>query len=416
LKSKIQVSIIIIFQIALIMGSFLTLAIFESQTALLGNSINVAGKNRFLASQFVDEVKDYAYVKNPEAKPEEKLIALEENIFLLKKGGMLNENEIPKLDIKFEQDWLIIQENFLGLKTEYLDFKDKENLNITYLDMTSLEIELNLFIQSSDNLVEEIGNHSKGLSERLVLLQILFLIVNVAVHIGLILLVIRIYQNEFKKSEKLSKLAAIGELAARLSHDMRTPLSNLAMSLKLIDQKITEESDREKLKIMDKSIDRLSHQINNVMDFVRTKEPTFSIWKLNSILQESLDQVKIPNTIKITLPEENLPIRCDKNMFEILFVNLIKNSIESIKESGFIRFYAKESPKEVTITIEDSGSGIPEEYLPKIFDPLVTLKNRGTGLGLASCQNMVKSHGGTINVKNNPTTFTIIIPKPRLKE
>jgi signal transduction histidine kinase len=103
-------------------------------------------------------------------------------------------------------------------------------------------------------------------------------------------------------------------------------------------------------------------------------------------------------------------------MFEILFVNLIKNSIESIKESGFIRIHAKESPKEVTITIEDSGSGIPEEYLPKIFDPLVTLKNRGTGLGLASCQNMVKSHGGTINVKNNPTTFTIIIPKPRLKE
>jgi len=400
----------------LIIGSFLTLAVFESQTALLGNSINIAGKNRFLASQFIDEIKDYAYVKNPDAKPEEKLIALEENIYLLKKGGILNENKIPNLDIAFEQDWIIIQQNFLGLKTEYLNFKDEGILNRTYLDMASLELELNLFIQSSDNLVERLGDHVKELSERLVQLQILFLIVNVAVHIGMIVIIIKIFQNEFKKSQKLSRLATIGELAARLSHDMRTPLSNLSMSLKLIDQKITEKSNREKLEIMSKSVDRLSHQINNVMDFVRIKEPTLAIWELNSILQESLDQVEVPNTVKITLPEENLPIICDKEMFGILFLNLIKNSLESIKEAGFIRFYAKEGPKKVTITIEDSGSGIPEEYLPQIFEPLVTLKNRGTGLGLASCLNIVKSHGGTINAKNNPTTFTIVIPKLKLKE
>ena len=400
----------------MIIGSFLTLAVFESQTALLGNSINIAGKNRFLASQFIDEIKDYAYVKNPDAKPEEKLIALEENIYLLKKGGILNENKIPNLDIAFEQDWIIIQQNFLGLKTEYLNFKDEGILNRTYLDMASLELELNLFIQSSDNLVERLGDHVKELSERLVQLQILFLIVNVAVHIGMIVIIIKIFQNEFKKSQKLSRLATIGELAARLSHDMRTPLSNLSMSLKLIDQKITEKSNREKLEIMSKSVDRLSHQINNVMDFVRIKEPTLAIWELNSILQESLDQVEVPNTVKITLPEENLPIICDKEMFGILFLNLIKNSLESIKEAGFIRFYAKEGPKKVTITIEDSGSGIPEEYLPQIFEPLVTLKNRGTGLGLASCLNIVKSHGGTINAKNNPTTFTIVIPKLKLKE
>jgi hypothetical protein len=194
----------IICQIVLIIGSFLTLAIFESQTALLGNSINIAGKNRFLASQFIDEIKDYAYVKNPDAKPEEKLIALEENIYLLKKGGILNENKIPKLDVAFEQDWIIIQQNFLGLKTEYLNFKDEEILNRTYRDMTSLELELNLFIQSSDNLVEGIGDHVKELSERLVQLQILFLIVNVAVHIGMIVLIIKIFQNEFKKSQKFS--------------------------------------------------------------------------------------------------------------------------------------------------------------------------------------------------------------------
>jgi signal transduction histidine kinase len=156
---------------------------------------------------------------------------------------------------------------------------------------------------------------------------------------------------------------------------MRTPLSNINMGLKLIENKTPEKSEKEKIRILVKSVDRLSNQINNVMDFVRTREPTLGIWDLNSILQESLDQLKIPDSIKITLPKENLSIKCDKELFEILFLNLIKNSLESIKENGVIKCHAENNPKEIIIKIEDSGSGIPEEYLPEIFDPLVTLKN-----------------------------------------
>lgn len=389
----------------------MTLTVFESQSALLGNSINVAGKNRFLASQFIDEVKNFNYLKNPEADPEEKLIALEENIYLLKNGGMLNEQEIPSLDVQFEQDWAIVQDSFNGLKSKYLAFRDNENRSGTYQDLSNLELELDLFIITSDSLVEGLGNNIKTLSERMVVLQIIFLIVNVIVHVGLILIIINIFQREFKKDEKVLKLAAIGELAARLSHDMRTPLSNINMGLKLIENKTSEKSEKEKIKILGKSVDRLSNQINNVMDFVRTREPTLGIWDLNSILQESLNQLKIPDSIKITLPKENLSIKCDKELFEILFLNLINNSLESIKENGVIKCHAENNPKEIIIKIEDSGSGIPEEYLPEIFDPLVTLKNRGTGLGLASCKNIVNVHGGTITAENNPTTFTITLPK-----
>ena len=415
MKSKSKVAIIIISQIALIFGTFLTLAIFESQTALLGNSINVAGKNRFLASQFIDEVKDFSYLKNPDANPEEKLIALEENINLLKNGGMLKESKIPSIDQRFVRDWERIQEKFFELKSEYIEFKEKENSNLSYFDMIPLEEELDLFVHASDNLVSEIGNYVKIISDNLVQLQIIFLVVNVGVHIGLIFLIIRIFQNEFKRSQKVEKLAIIGELAARLSHDLRTPLSNLNISLKLIEQKITEKSDREKLAVMEKSINKLSYQINTVMDFVRTREPKLGMWELNFILKESMNQLEIPNSIKIKLPETNLLINCDKEQFEILFLNLIKNSLEAIKENGFIKFCAIENQKEVKITIEDSGPGIPEESISQIFEPLITFKNRGTGLGLASCQNIVKSHGGTISVKNNPTTFAIILSKSKEK-
>ena len=98
---------------------------------------------------------------------------------------------------------------------------------------------------------------------------------------------------------------------------------------------------------------------------------------------------------------------------EIVFINMLLNSVESIKNEGRIKIDVKESSKETLIQICDSGSGIPEKYLEKIFDPLVTLKERGTGLGLASCKNIIESHGGKISAKNNPTTFTIILPKDK---
>lgn len=416
MRSKSKVSIIILCQIGIIVGSFLTIAFYESQTALLGHSINVAGKNRLLSSEFINEVKDHVFLKNPNANPMNKLNEIEENINLLKNGGELDENEIPKLAMEFQKEGDRVKAGFIKLKSEYLIFTDEEKVNLTYSDIANLELEENLLVQSSNNLVVALGNHVKELSERLIILQLLLLILNVAVHIELIVIITSIYKNEFKKNQKIEKLAVIGELSARLSHDMRNPLSNLSMCLKLMDEKNTDEWAREKIEIMNRSITRLAHQIDNVMDFVRTKEPSLSTWNLNSILQESIDQIDVPDMIKISLPKQNLIIKCDKEQFGILFLNLIKNSTESIEGKGFIKIESKETSKEITIQIQDSGSGIPEQYLKQIFDPLVTFKSRGTGLGLASCQNIVKNHGGTISVKNNPTTFTIIHPKSGSKE
>ena len=90
MKNRSKITAIITFQIFLIVASFLAIATLESQLSSLGNTVNVAGKNRFLASQFMDELKDWAYVKNPHANPEIKLKVLEENIQILKNGGNSN--------------------------------------------------------------------------------------------------------------------------------------------------------------------------------------------------------------------------------------------------------------------------------------------------------------------------------------
>ncbi len=413
MKNKLKITSIITFQILLIIASFLTIAVLESQTSLMGNTINVAGKNRLLASQFMGEVKSEYYVKQPDSNPEKKLEELEENIQFLKQGGLNDGIEIKGITDKRLDDWMLVNEKFLSLKTKYLEFKKEFHSNLSYVDLIPLEIEITEFIWASDILVQELGEDVEKFSNDFVVLEISLLGINVAVHIVLILVIINIYRIEFSTNLKLEKLAAIGELSSRLAHDMRNPLNNINMSIQLLKSKYKDIADEEKFDTIENSLERITHQIKDVMDFVRTREPSLSLWKLNMLLKESLDKVKIPEEIKISLPKEDVLILCDKEQIEIVFINMILNSIESIKEKGWIKIEADESPKLTEIQISDSGSGIPEEYLDKIFDPLITLKERGTGLGLASCKNIINSHGGKISVQNNPTTFTITIPKSR---
>ena len=413
MRNKLKITAIITIQILLIIASFLTIAVLESQTSLMGNTINVAGKNRLLASQFMGEVKSEYYVKQSDSDPEKKLEELEENIQFLKQGGVQDGIEIKRITEKRLNDWMLVNEKFLSLKTKYLEFKNEFHSNLSSDELIPLEIEITEFIWASDILVQELGADVEKFANDFVILEISLLGINVAVHIVLILVIINIYRIEFSANLKLEKLAAIGELSSRLAHDMRNPLNNINMSIQLLKTKYKDIADEEKFDTIENSLERITHQIKDVMDFVRTREPSLSLWKLNTLLNESLDKVKVPEEIKITLPKEDVLILCDKEQIEIVFINMILNSIESIQDKGWIKIEVDESPKLTEIQISDSGSGIPEEYIDKIFDPLITLKERGTGLGLASCKNIINSHGGKISVQNNPTTFTITIPKNR---
>lgn len=96
---------------------------------------------------------------------------------------------------------------------------------------------------------------------------------------------------------------------------------------------------------------------------------------------------------------------------DAVFINLIVNAIQAMNQGGTLEINIKTHGDYAVIDFIDSGSGIPEEFINKIFEPLFTTKQKGTGLGLASCKNIIEQHNGSIIVKNNPTTFTIKIPK-----
>lgn len=219
--------------------------------------------------------------------------------------------------------------------------------------------------------------------------------------------------HEILKSERLS---AIGELSGRLAHDLRNPLSVMKMSIDLIkqspaDSKISDANVTKRIDLIEKSIDRISHQVDDVLGYVRNSPLNLVNVSLVDLVQSSLDKVNIPKDVQVKIPKKDVHIDCDAVKLDAVFINLIINSIQAMHEGGKIDIVISDQDNVAILKFVDSGDGIPDENIEKIFEPLFTTKQKGTGLGLASCKNIIEQHQGEISVSNNPTTFTIILPK-----
>jgi signal transduction histidine kinase len=220
--------------------------------------------------------------------------------------------------------------------------------------------------------------------------------------------------DELIKSERFS---AIGELASRISHDIRNPLSNLKMSIELMKKspphtKISDDAINEKLELASKNIERISHQVNDVLEFVQNRELKKENFRLTTCVHDAIESVHVPDNIKIKYTKSDISVNADPFQLQIVFNNLIINAVQAIgKDLGEILIRLFENDDEAIIEVENSGPSIAENVLPHIFDSLVTTKQVGTGLGLVSCKTIIENHKGSITVRNDPTAFTITIPK-----
>lgn len=216
--------------------------------------------------------------------------------------------------------------------------------------------------------------------------------------------------SELMKSEKLS---IIGELASRMAHDLRNPLSTIKNTIEIMESK-------PKLKIEEKlqyygrlrrAMNRMSHQVDDVLDFVRTSELKLQPYSVLDIINIVKDSITIPNNVRIIVEQENVRINCDYRKIEAVFTNLLLNAIQAVENKGDVRIRIIDNVQDVLIAFEDSGPGIDPENFGKIYEPLFTTKQIGTGLGLSICKSIIEQHGGSITVKNNPTTFLVRLPK-----
>jgi signal transduction histidine kinase len=222
-------------------------------------------------------------------------------------------------------------------------------------------------------------------------------------------------QVELKTDEliKTQKMAIIGELTSRLAHDLRNPISVIKTAHGIMKEKPKMDVEK-RLQYnarIDRSIQRIIHLVNDVLGYVRISDLEMNETSVLSLIESSIDAIDIPDKIKITKPTTDSQLRCDFRKLEAVFSNLLTNSIQAIDDTGEILIRLIDNDDSLEIEIEDTGVGIAESVIPKIFEPLFTTKNNGTGLGLAICKTIIEQHGGSISVKSNPTTFTIILPK-----
>lgn len=217
-----------------------------------------------------------------------------------------------------------------------------------------------------------------------------------------------------KKILDSEKLATIGELSARLAHDIKNPLTTIKSTIKMLKTfqgKPIDEYVMKRFDLMDESVFRISHQVDGVLDYIKKTPLKLESVSLINIIKASIIPLTVPKNILINLPNTDMILKCDPIKMEVVFGNIILNSIQAIRDNPgkiYVRYAGK--PDLVIIEVVDSGNGITPENLDKIFDPLFTTKQRGTGLGLSSCKNIIEQHGGKISVKNTPTTFTITMP------
>jgi len=219
--------------------------------------------------------------------------------------------------------------------------------------------------------------------------------------------------QEILKSERLS---AIGELSGRLAHDLRNPLSVMKMSVDMLNQtsadsKISDPIVAKRINLIEKSIDRISHQVDDVLGYVRNSPLKLTNVSVRKLVENSIQKINVPNDVEFVISSNDIQIDCDTDKLDAVFINLIVNSIQAMPEGGTIEIKINEQDNMTILEFVDSGEVIPDDDLEKVFEPLFTTKQKGTGLGLASCKNIVEQHHGEISVKNNPTTFTVKLPK-----
>ena len=221
-------------------------------------------------------------------------------------------------------------------------------------------------------------------------------------------------KEKTKKLIQAERLSAIGELSASLAHDLRNPLTVIKGSIEIVKAKNNKDQtgfSSKQIGMMERAVASMSHQIDDVLEFVKIQTLRTSRNSLLETIGLSIAKIKNQEQLSIIIPEKDVEFVYDTDKLEVVFDNILSNAIDALQGQGKITFRINDFETEVIIEIKDSGNGASDDILPKIFEPLFTTKQTGTGLGLASCKSIIEQHGGTIYAKNKPSMFIIKLPK-----
>lgn len=220
-------------------------------------------------------------------------------------------------------------------------------------------------------------------------------------------------QSKLLKSERL---AAIGELAGMVGHDLRNPLTGIAGATYYlrtrVDSKLGKKAE-EMLCLIEKNIGHSNKIINDLLEYSREIRLDLTETTPRMIMKETLSLIKTPRRIRIVNATRTEPrIKVDEEKMRRVFINIIKNAFDAMPEGGTLKIKSKKLGDNIEFTFSDTGVGMPEETLQKLWTPLFTTKAKGMGFGLPICKRIVEAHGGRVTVDSTVgkgTTFKVTL-------
>ena len=219
---------------------------------------------------------------------------------------------------------------------------------------------------------------------------------------------------EIKKSERL---ATLGKTAAAIAHEVRNPLGAIKLFLSLLRQDVSDRPESLKLvRQIVKSVETLNSVVSNILQFAREQKTEFAPLNLHSLIHEQLALIKplAGSGMQLELRLEASPfIMGDEHALRRVFYNVFLNAVQATRGQGRMSVASGDlAGAGVRVRISDNGPGIAPELLENIFDPFVTSRNEGTGLGLAVVKRIIGQHGGSIDAGNdNGAVFEIRLPR-----
>ena len=223
--------------------------------------------------------------------------------------------------------------------------------------------------------------------------------------------------NAIEEQERMCRLAATGELAATLAHEIKNPLSAIGGAATYIGNNTKGSLAKEFVSIITSEVSRINNLTSTLLSFSKTAEPNPEPTDLNKLARDALyllskESSDLQVTLKEELAEDMQLVNCDTSQIKQVIINLLINANDAVSENGEIKVKTWQRKNRTYLAVEDNGSGISAEIIYNIFNPFFTTKTRGTGLGLAISKKIAKEHGGDLTVESTPgkgSIFTLVL-------
>lgn len=231
--------------------------------------------------------------------------------------------------------------------------------------------------------------------------------------------------TEKKEAEELmirsEKMSVAGQLAAVVAHEIRNPLTSIKGFLQLLEAGVN-RSD-EYYKIMIDEIEKIEKIMSELLSISKPNSENQQIESIADMIREVailLEPQANANNITIIMEEPIMEhIICDRSQIKQVLINIIKNAIEAMEDSGKIVVFTEKKDSSFILNIADEGPGMPQEIIDRLGEPFLTTKKNGTGLGLMITKQLLERHGASLHIENNPDkgcTFQLIFSDKFLQE